>query len=882
MVTAPSGGDIELLRALSDRIEQDDAGAFNNLGVLYFSKGLLRDAVEAFLRALALEPRMRTAARNLEIAAATPGACDHHLAALDAELARDIDNRKAARQRARMLRLIGRHADAVQALDALIADDPDDAASLFERGLLEQRVGDLRRAQRWFERAANAAADDPTARLHLAEVLYHRGQNEQSLDVLDALVVLAPRMADAHLLRGFVLGDMGQHEAGVAAARLAASLNPSLETLQPNLSLDPVVPSDATFAGPTRDVLGVEPLSGLARYGLGLAFRQRGYFAEARREFERAIDGGEDARLARHAIAELDLVAGAFDSARTGYEALLAENPDIARHWNEHGVALHQCGDLRGAANSYQRALRINPRYALAYNNLGVALADADEGPAAREALVRAAELDASLISARLNVARWHQRHRDPLAALATLREVVAFHPSNAEAWHEMGLALLGLRRPDDARDALVRAIEFRTDHAEARYALAEVLGMLGDQEGALRETQHALGLSPLRASSRLVVAIDLQVECPDALANVDLLSLRSGIPLQGVHVDATSVFALLPETKPDVGPLPTPDDLYSAPCDEADRFASRGLHGEALERYRETRLNSEARGTNGADAAALNRRAAIGEARSLCLLGHGEHAFDLLRAIGAKTPHDPEVLALFAYSAASACRLGTVAADTARSAMLRVLRLEVGGAALLHFVGDGAVLIHDDALALAFYRRALSLDPTRPSARVAIATLLRRRGDLLAARLELVAALAVNPEWRDAVLELARVHRDAARPLDALHVLTRYLAKQPTEIAGLVLLSDVLIALDRDDDARVAVSRVRRHEPNNAGALWFEGMLHQRRGHHRDAIERWKQAAASDDGGDYAARAQHALVNPVVPDAEAEFAQQHVAGVGA
>lgn len=853
--TAPAGRDVELLRALSDRIEQHDPGAFNNLGVLYFSKGLLTDAVEAFLRALSLDPRMRTAGRNLEIAAAEPGACDAHLAALDTRLAGNPDDTDAQRQRARLLRLIGRHRDAIQALEALIAADPDDANALFERGLIEQRNGDLRRAQRWLERAVSAAPTDHVPRLHLAEVLYHRGQNEQSLDALDALLEIEPNAAEAHLLRGFVLGDMGHHEAGLAAARHAATINPALQTAQSDLSLDAVGIAAASAAASANGVLGIEPGGGLARYSLGLAFRQRGYFDEGRREFVRALEQGEDARLVRHAIAELDLIAGQHEAARDGYEGLLAENDGLARHWNEYGVALHQAGMLEPAADSYRRALRIDPRYALAYNNLGVALSDGGEASAAKEALGRAAELDSSLVPARLNLARWHAGHRDPLAALGILRELVAFHPANADAWHEMGLVLGDLHRPSDARDAFVRAIEARGDHAEARYALAEVLNVLGDTDGALRETQHALGLSSMRTQSRLTVVIDLQAECPEAVGAIDLLSLSGGTPLVGFTVDDSTVADLLPESVAAVESATTPS--WIADCESADAFASSGLHGEALERYRRAREALSV--ADAQDRGEPWQRAAKGEARSLCLLGNGHEALSLMRALGAVAPRDGEILALFACSAASASRRGEDTADPARTAMLRVLRLEVPSAALLHFTGDAAVLIGDESLALAFYRRALALDPTRPSPRVAIARLLRQRGDLLAARLELVAALAVIPSLADAILELARVHRDAKRPSDALGVLTRFLADHPTDIDGLVLLAETLVSLERDDDARVAVARVLRHAPDDAGGLWWDGELHARRGRTRDAIERWRRIP-SDDASEFGARAAGAL----------------------
>ncbi len=848
----PTGRDMELLRAMADRIDQQDPGAFNNLGVLYYSKGMFADAVEVFLRALGLDARMRTAARNLEVAATRPGACDARLAALDARLADDPDDAPSRRERARLLRLIGRHAEATRQLDALIAEDPDDRASLFERGLVEQRAGDLRRAQRWFERAVNAATPDPVARLHLAEVLYQRGQNEQALDALEALLSDDDSIADAHLLRGFVLGDMGRHDAAVAAARQAAALNPSLQALQPHLSLE-TGPEAAPPAAP------VQPDGALARYGLGLAFRQRGYFEEARREFERAVLQGEDALLARHALAELDLVDGRFDAARAAYDELLREQPEHSRFWNEHGVAMHQGGDVAAAAESYRTALRHDPRCAMAYNNLGVAMADLGDATAARESLMRAGELDPSLVRARLNLATWHRRSGDSLAALSILRELVAFHAHDADAWHAFGLICLELQWLDEARGALARAIEERPNHAEARYTLASVLGASGDAEGALRETQQALALSPVRAESRMRVCISLQRECPDACGALDLLSVRGGDPLQGVPLDAADVVMLLPDQR-EHEPAPERHLVGDAEhaCDDADAFAERGVHGEALDRYAHARaLLDPDHATPDAPAYATWRRAAVGEARAHCLLGSGATALPLLKRLGSHDARDVEVLALFARSAASA---EPGIAEPVRKAILRILRLEPASAALMHFVGDTAVTIGDDGLALGCYRRALALDPTRPSPRVAIARLLRTRGDLLAARLELVAALSAAPGWRDAVLELAQVHRDADRPREALSLLTQHLASNAVDLDGLVLLAETLIRLGREGDARIAITRVLRRAPDHLHALWLEGVLLARQSRVRDALERWRRVAVGDGDRELTAKAERAI----------------------
>ena len=53
--------DRETLRSFAHRIDAGDAGAHNNLGVLYFKKGMTAEAVAEFTRALELDSRMTIA-----------------------------------------------------------------------------------------------------------------------------------------------------------------------------------------------------------------------------------------------------------------------------------------------------------------------------------------------------------------------------------------------------------------------------------------------------------------------------------------------------------------------------------------------------------------------------------------------------------------------------------------------------------------------------------------------------------------------------------------------------------------------------------------------------------------------------------------------------
>ena len=86
--------DRAVLRSFAHRIDVQDAGAHNNLGVLYFNKGMIEDAVRAFTQALELDPRMTIAQRNLEIAYFTSGYYDRRVDELSDRLRDHPEDRK--------------------------------------------------------------------------------------------------------------------------------------------------------------------------------------------------------------------------------------------------------------------------------------------------------------------------------------------------------------------------------------------------------------------------------------------------------------------------------------------------------------------------------------------------------------------------------------------------------------------------------------------------------------------------------------------------------------------------------------------------------------------------------------------------------------------
>jgi cellulose synthase operon protein C len=101
--------DQAILRSFAGRIDPSDAGAHNNLGVLYYQKGLVPEAISAFARALELDPRMQVAQDNLDLAWRESGHLDARIAELQERLRRNPDDRDARWELGRAWASLGQH-----------------------------------------------------------------------------------------------------------------------------------------------------------------------------------------------------------------------------------------------------------------------------------------------------------------------------------------------------------------------------------------------------------------------------------------------------------------------------------------------------------------------------------------------------------------------------------------------------------------------------------------------------------------------------------------------------------------------------------------------------------------------------------------------------
>jgi cellulose synthase operon protein C len=839
--------DLELLRALARRINPQDASAHNNLGVVYYNKGLYAEAVRHFELALELDPRMQVAERNLQICYFGTG----HLASQTMELRRRLEanpsDSSARDQLARLHYNSGDLPSAVRELRALLTARPNDASVHLRLARTELKRGDLDAALDSLRRAESL--DGRNARVHfmIGEVLYQRGKSGEAREALERAVGLDDSLAEAFHLLAFVYGDLNETARAQRSSARAAQLNPSYGKAEAGLSLDSY--STARY----QELIGIEASTQqpviheggeLAHYNLGLAFRQRALYDEALREFRLATERGEDSFLVQQAQAEMMLMRGESAEALQLYRALIEHERSSPKLWNELGVARHQTGALQEAEQAYRRALEIDPAYALAWNNLAV-VRHHRSGADAEEAMRSALREGRALADLWRNLALLLQQSGRGDEALEAYEQALEVDPSSAQACTGMGVLLLEMGRAHEARGVLFRAVELDPQLAEARYHLGFAYSALGDYQSALRETKIALELNPYIPTPRFRLLIDLQFEeaslpAPD-LDSAARIGTDDGV--ESFHFEPTSLERVFDETPGSRVEQASPAaelleaarqslergllenassqaqraSMYGADRTEVlllqgEIFLRRELSGEAVERFSEALAEIRRSGTGDQDDSL--RRALHGAARSLLDLGRMGEAIEAAERLCELAPGDVEALRTLGEA------LSRVH-DYARAAIvLEQARLAApNDVNLLTRLGEAYAAAGDPDGAEAALRRAVSLDSWAVGARTALADVLAENGLDGEAESEYGAALKTLPTYGAAAFGLAALHERNDRQQQAVGCMVDLLTHDPARLDALNRLGDLLTATGREAEARFAYERVLRFDPGDEAA---------------------------------------------------------------
>jgi choline-sulfatase len=156
----------------------------------------------------------------------------------------------------------------------------------------------------------------------------------------------------------------------------------------------------------------------------GTLFGRAGRFDEAARALERTLALNPAFVGARFKLALAQLRLGRADRAATTLERVVEDQPDDFRAWHNLAAIAYSQGNIDRAEHLERKALTINRDYAEAWNTLGAI----------------------------------HIVRRQPAAAVDALGRATRLAPRNAQAFHNLSLALRALNQLEPARTAAATA----------------------------------------------------------------------------------------------------------------------------------------------------------------------------------------------------------------------------------------------------------------------------------------------------------------------------------------------------------------------------------------------------------------------------------------
>jgi Flp pilus assembly protein TadD len=477
----------ELRRAVE--VAPSSAEAHNWLGVAYASKVDLQDAISEFRQALRLDPNFSRGWTNLGSALARAG---------------DIK-------------------ESVEAFRKAVDLSPADLAARMNLAVALRGAGDAKGALEHVRYVAAKKPDDSGVQFELAQTLRQSGDLEGAIAAFETALGLNPELREGYYNLGTALRQLAarrspaakdsSHPEGLEEARRAAA-HGDFATAEERLNI----------------LLERDPANASAQNLLGFVLGQKRDLPAAITHLSRAVELRPDDAEAHYNLGAAFWYSGARDKAVTELRESVRLNPASGESYILLGAALKESGDLGRARASLQRAIALLPPGPAPYVDLGlIFLASGDvahaigqfeaalnlpASPTPKVAWdVAAAELrkrigDAANAETHVTLGRILGRAGAPANEIvAEFREAVRLRPDYAEAYNDLGLALMQNGDDDGAIAAFRKAIQHAPNYADAHANLGGALTAT-DVPQAIEELEKAVTLDPPSTKAQYNLAL--------------------------------------------------------------------------------------------------------------------------------------------------------------------------------------------------------------------------------------------------------------------------------------------------------------------------------------------------------------------------------------
>ncbi len=414
---------------------RQDAALYNQLGLVFESKGMLAEAQKCFAQAVRMAPAKGVYRYNLS-----------------------------------RIRLALKQDDARGDLEEAVRMNPWEAGWRRQLGVLYEASGDWERALVEFEGSLETEPESREGLWCTGRALVRLGKLDEAVELLQRALALpgeAP-LAGVYDLLAVIRRQQGRPREALHHSRQALKLEPLTHEYQLNLALTLKALGQTDKADAEIQRIATEaPNLAPARYQLGLIYEERGQLQKALREYLQAIanDGNEVSYLKRAARAHIAL--GQPEPAAAILRKAFKLTRDDPELWIERARLATAQGNLGHGLQCCQKAISIANRAAF-HCDLAQLLRKMGRMAEAVAEVQVAISMEPRNPQWQSNLGELIEEQGDLEEAAALYRNVIQMDPVSAEFHRNLGVVLKKQGKFAEAIAELQKALELKPDYPDA------------------------------------------------------------------------------------------------------------------------------------------------------------------------------------------------------------------------------------------------------------------------------------------------------------------------------------------------------------------------------------------------------------------------------
>ncbi|MGB3341520.1 MAG: tetratricopeptide repeat protein [bacterium] len=493
--------ELKILKSFAERIPEGDPGAHNNLAIVYYNKGLYDEAIEELEQALKIDSNFVLARNNLDIILRKTGRLEEKIERLVRIIDREPYDETKTLELADTYRKLNRYSQAIIFYRKVLDFNPGSFEAHYGLGITLKLLGKYDDALEEIKTALEIKISPDVYRT-LGEIYFNKGIIDLAIRNFQESIMLDPSLAEGHFLLGFALGEKGKIDESLEEVKKAIALNPALAQFEPNLPID--IKEHKGHWEFLKDQLGTPKISDndyQVHYNLGMTYRNKGLFNEAKREFEECYKLQPDNPDLQLVFGEVELFLGRLDSAQKYVQKAYESDFDSAACINVLGVVHCLRGELNAAVKIFSKALAIENNHSAVLNNMAVIQSNLNNQDKALGYYQKA--ISGGCAEARFNIGMHYLRSGEHDKALNSFSGVTA------DEEFGKGLVYYEKGRDDDAIASFKKTLSTMPNHAGAYYNIGFIYTKLGKFKEGLDNIKKGMEIEPNYDKDKYLIALE-------------------------------------------------------------------------------------------------------------------------------------------------------------------------------------------------------------------------------------------------------------------------------------------------------------------------------------------------------------------------------------